>query len=572
MSSQDSSSHEKLPERTQSQSFLESLKNILDILALFLVLLSSLVTTNDAYFAIGVIVFSIFAIVAFIVLRKNLSKRRQIFSIVCFFILVILVIPLHNLMLWPQPEISLISSARTPTCFFGIPIFPSPVTFEVTNSLINASTEILDPNNKYHIQKAGLSLEILPNFSADRQYGRVILRISGKGSKVIDKLLWDDFKKDVPSQHVEISMSELVAVSDIQLNSMDIESNLMAQDASFQKSSITLKVIRATDPNHPFGCPVNIDIFNTPWRQQAETVSRDKHFYIDYFLKNSGVEGDFGYAVNLSRIDKPVGDSVHPVWSGTTGLPTGLYSDFFHLKNGESITKSIQMNDDLPKGRYVAEIYTYKKLDYIEFNSSAQWKNYDVPWLFANDGDRFVWVICNDPGKNCTDSAAYPIEQGNPTAYAYDGKEQARNGYAGMTVNSYPALDHIVNRYKIDYWIDPKSEGWAGLSLDFNDRPLDVKDYRSIRFTIQLQDDKSPLLMTIYNEANRSISEKILLGDGNYGKASSGEQTIEIPTSAFQKIDFSKITRITFSANNDLVQDDRQHQFQISQIEFFGMK
>jgi len=322
-----------------------------------------------------------------------------------------------------------------------------------------------------------------------------------------------------------------------------------------------------------------IEIVNTPWVQLTKLDRRDGTHVVDYYLKNLGTPGKFGYQVVVTRVIYPVNESRSPLWGGTDLTAPYQSSDIFDLARGEEHRETILLDSSLPRGRYVVSIYTFKIPINIQhtLKNWEDWKDYHTAWMAAGQADNYPFTMCEDAGKSCEESAAYLVEQYSPLVSGYNTSE---NGSDFLDTQPYLAEDHFSNRYIFYYTRVQEETGNAGIELYF-EKPVNLNPkpefkLRKLRFRLKME-RQIPIVVTLGSgDANKGQAvayAQVVVGDGGaYGIATDEEQEIVIPISAFSGVDKTNISEIDFDVNLSNVPDPAEHSFAVSQIEFVDMR
>ncbi len=206
--------------------------------------------------------------------------------------------------------------------------------------------------------------------------------------------------------------------------------------------------------------------------------------------------------------------------------------------------------------------------------SPVSWNGFPHDYVYGNNGNVFLLVNCSDLGKSCADSVTLPIEQLSPYTDTFDGRADHVGGlvrWTSVTPHPVPGEEiRISNTYALNYIFEPQQEGYAGLSLVFEE-PVDLSEYSRVRMKIRFSNEHSTILYRMGSGDNQNPNVyNVTLGDGMYGDGSTSEQTIEIPLSQYwdHQVDPKDIYFISFVAYLSNTPDEGEQTFRVSQIEF----
>jgi len=452
--------------------------------------------------------------------------------------------------------------------FIGLP-YKTDEAYYVTNNMIGRND--LSDFDDFTLEP--LDIEIVPHYSGNDKFGNVLLRISGEGGKKEVKL-WSDYDAKAQSQTISLTFAEIIEISGAKLNWKETSTNLMLPEMPYQSARLNFEIVRLSEPDQPFATK-ELGIKNMPWIQRAE-FTYDNGIAVDYSLNNLGADAKFHCILNVAKVTENVGADSHSFWSGTEAIHYGPNCEPFNLKTGETYKTSLLLNketigQDFARGRYVVQVYTFAERDDVKFNNNLTYDTASGIWMFANPGNVLTFVVCNDPGKNCEDSITFPIEEGNVHIFPYNSMEQTQNGQTWFQIKTYIKDDgRTASRYILDYQIDPQnlSWSWAGFSMAF-EKPIDLSSFRSITMNFKFYDVNAPVMIKIYSTTNGVDAWKqFILGDGVYGNNTTEYQTIVVPLSAFDNIDWASVKSVEFVADTGSVPDANHHQFEVSEIEF----
>jgi hypothetical protein len=442
-------------------------------------------------------------------------------------------------------------------------------TYYVTNNLIGLRGDLSEYDD---FVLSPVSVEVVPHYSGQENYGNVVLRVLGDNATK-DYPLWSGFNKSAETQTVELTLADIIEISGIGYTHDDINSNLMLGDNPYQSATLKFEVIRLSEPNKPFDSTKELPVKNTPWKQETSIVYRDD-LVLDYALTNFGGDATFSCNITVAKTLSDVTEDDHDFWSGIDVFSYDLGCDTFTVKTGETYKTTFPLNEDtlgeeFAHGRYLLQVYSFAERKDVVFNEDHGYDHSNDTWLLADPGDIETFVICNDPGLSCEETDTLSIQEIATKAYSFY-SDELDNGATYFSVRSYPVNNHLANQYLLDYWIDPKRDGWIGFEILFEDL-LDVSDYNSIRFKLTLDESSHPIWFDVeYRVGDDDRTSRIKLGTGDYGEASPDEQTVVVPFSAFTDtdVDWTKVNTINFVADSYMVPDDQKHKIQVSEIEF----
>jgi hypothetical protein len=445
-------------------------------------------------------------------------------------------------------------------------------TYEVTDALIRSQATLVLKD----FQVKPYKIEIIPKYHGHKVFGNVLLRMTGTVNQ--DFLLWDSFERDTKPVTQDLALKDVISISGIRQNKDELATNLAIDDPPYQEEIIYLEVIIPSNTGNPFRSRKEIKVSNTPWLQRSTITTRDDIPTIDYSLTNLGTAGEFGYSIGLMK----VGDEIttnNAVWSGTDEFSYVPFGELISLKSGDTYTRSIQLDKDslgkeITRGRYVIQIYTYKKLNQIAFSNPENMLLSTERWYFANQGDVLNLVVCNNPGKTCDESFFLPLEKIPSNVYPYDGPDAYHD--PGMEENGFTYFQNVFESnsnestigFDLDYWIDPSRKGWAGFTINFK-QAVDLSTYRALQFDLQFIDPTAPIGLVLFSDAPDSKnSVENILGDGDYGRASIDRQEITIPFSEISGINFHYVKGMNFYSSEYLTPDTKHHRFVVKRLRF----
>ncbi len=252
------------------------------------------------------------------------------------------------------------------------------------------------------------TLEIVPKYSGNQEFGKVVAIISGDGDITYEKELWPHFDSDASTGSVQLTLEELVRASGLQKNSHPPINRFRLGDPFFQQAELVVQIARAADKGHPWTTE-HIVVRNAPWEFQSALIERDGQRALDVFVKNLGGPGDFTVRYRLVRLKREIDPSsnFHEI-NGTISVAGGSEPDeLVHLERRQFFTDTIFLTRQLAQGRYLVEAYAVKKQNYAQFtNPDATWRDLDSwnsHWLFGEyPSNRHVFVVTSSefqPGE-----------------------------------------------------------------------------------------------------------------------------------------------------------------------------
>jgi len=245
------------------------------------------------------------------------------------------------------------------------------------------------------------TLEIRPTYFGRQRFGRVIALISGDDGAFLEKPLWDDFTKDSSTRQIQLTLPELLRASGLKVNSDPASNHFGPGDPPFQRAKLIVRVAREADKTNPWDSG-EITIRNAPWEQRSELVWRNNGYEVDVYVRNLGGASSFTVNYHLVRMDNPVSDSSHPKLSGTTTIKSwNEPTTFKHLKYGDYFTDTVSLPDGLNPGRYLLEVLSLKKQEFVQFNDTTiAWENLPSRgpwWWFSGPFQHIVFVVPQGP-------------------------------------------------------------------------------------------------------------------------------------------------------------------------------
>lgn len=533
---------------------------------------------NALVFGVIFVILLAAAVVILYHARKKLAKKDFTRWSAITAAIFVAIVAIRILMAPPYFEINVLNANQKTFSVFGLQLGKADI-FEITNHLINAKNDLDQGQAAYDFQDASLHLEINPLHYGARSYSNLVLQLSGSSGKTKEIPLWDVFDGSTKAiNNLSISIKDIVEVSGIPYTTANNAFNLPLTEKDIPKAALNLKIIRKATPDRVLG-QRKIEIVNTPWMQLTKLDRRDGTHVVDYYLKNLGTPGKFGYQVVVTRVIYPVTESRSTLWGGTDLTAPYQSSDIFDLASGQEHRETIPLDSKLPRGRYVVSIYTFKIPTNVQHTLTdwEDWKDYHTAWMAAGQSDNYPFTMCEDAGKSCEESAAYPVEGYSPRVYGYNTSE---NGDYFLDAQPYLAEDHFSNRYIFTYTRVPEETGNAGVELYFekpvNLNPKPVFNLRKLRFRLQMVYQMPIVVTLVSGDANKGQAvayAQVVVGDGGaYGKATVEEQEIVIPISAFSGVDKTNISEIDFDVNFSNLHDLDKNTFEVSHIEFVDMR
>ena len=263
--------------------------------------------------------------------------------------------------------------------------------YELTDMLIWNCEKAED--EQYRVDIA-FPIEIRPRYYGSQRLGRVLAVISGDGAASKEVVLWEDFTRDASTQHVTLTLAELVTISGLNGNSDPEVNRLNLEKHYFEQANVRIQIVQEAQKTRPWHSE-SITVRNAPWQEIASLVYRRDRREVDVYVKNLGGEGDFTVRYRLARHDTMV-----PY--GTTIKARNEPATLVHLKTGESFTLTIPFPDNLGYGRYSIEVYAVKKQIYVKFTDDrATWSDLsslNVPWWFGGSPTQvFYFNVYTEP-------------------------------------------------------------------------------------------------------------------------------------------------------------------------------
>ncbi len=510
---------------------------------------------DDFYPAIA-IVFILFVLLVFIAIKSVLMRAIGI-VVSGVVVAALIMIRIGNTTTTPSFEIN----------FLHAP-FGSDGAYYVTDSLIRAQGDL----SRYKdFALSPLTVEVVPHYLGDGRYGHVVLRMTGDATPT-DYPLWTDFDKAAETQTIQISLADIVRASGIQQNAANEATNLMIGNDRFQQATLKLEIVRLSQPDRPLGQAKALVVKNAPWKQEVSTIWR-KGWVLDYALTNFGGEATFHCRMNIGRVMSDVGSSDDRFWSGIQTLKNPPRCAPFSLRTGETYHTSFPLNKDtlgeeLMHGRYLVEVYSFAERGDVTFPSGLDYEKADDTWLISNDTHVETFVLCFDPGKTCEQTSTLPVEQETIRAFPFTSGAEWNNGTTYFEVRTYSVGNRSTNQYVLDYWIDPQKTGWVGFGLWFENL-VDVSQFNAIRFMLALDASAHPIWLDVKGKVGSEYKvSRVAIGDGTYGAPIAVEQTVVVPLSAYQGIDWTQVDTLNFVIDSYKVPDANKHEIKVSELEF----
>jgi hypothetical protein len=265
--------------------------------------------------------------------------------------------------------------------------------YEVTDQLIW---------NQNNLDKYGVSitfmLEVRPNYFGKQRFGKVIAQISGDSGNTLEKTLWDDFTSSASTQEIQLTLPDLLSISDLQTNSNATHNPFRVGEIDYQQTTITVEIVRLADKLHPWA-KEKIVIRDAPWDMRATLTERNNHREADVYVKNLGGTGEFSVRYRLVQLKNRLDTSTIPDNNGAITLNTwNEPTKLVRLEPGAFFTNTVAIPDQAEQGRYILEVYAVKKQNYIKFDDPASnWENLDslqIPWWFGEyPSTRLIFVV-----------------------------------------------------------------------------------------------------------------------------------------------------------------------------------
>ncbi|HUV91101.1 MAG TPA: LecA/PA-IL family lectin [Anaerolineae bacterium] len=258
--------------------------------------------------------------------------------------------------------------------------------YELTDQLIWNADDIYD-QVRYGVTIT-FTLEIRPEYNGTRRLGRVVALISGdSGNRPRKRLLWADFTSESSTQQIQLTLSELLDASGLQVNSDRPTNPFRPGDFPFQQARLIVQIAREADLAHPWASE-EITVRNAPWDQRSALVQRNGRRELDIYVKNLGGAGGFTVRYRLVQLGRDIGTSSLPEVSGATTVTSwNEPKALIYLEKGEFFTDTVSVPDQLAQGRYLLEAYAVKKQNYVQFEDpGTRWENLNSmnsPWWFG---------------------------------------------------------------------------------------------------------------------------------------------------------------------------------------------
>jgi len=161
----------------------------------------------------------------------------------------------------------------------------------------------------------------------------------------------------------------------------------------------------------------------------------------------------------------------------------------------------------------------------------------------------------------------FPIENSNVRVFPYIGKYQtdlAPDETIIFQIESYEENDRSINRYMLNYWLDPQKPAQVGFVFVFN-KPLDLSQFSHIRLECLL--DEPALWIRV--ASNLTDLSTVEISKGRYGLAeNAGEQEIYIPFSEFADTDWNNVLVLNFIVDSNTTFRVASKKFTVEKIEF----
>lgn len=218
------------------------------------------------------------------------------------------------------------------------------------------------------------TLQIIPIYNGDKQYGIVEAIISGEGGQQ-KKTVWTTFDKDSKAEQIHLTLPEILKISGLKTNTDSPNNNpFQSGDLFFEQAKLTVAIAPAAE--NPWDSE-EIVIRNAPWELRADRVWRNNRHEADVYVKNLGGAGNFTVRYFLVRLDKEIGPGSHPMNSGTTTIKAwNNPRELVYLEKDDVFTDTVVLPSPLSPGRYVLEIFPVKEQAYVTFKE----KDIDVSW------------------------------------------------------------------------------------------------------------------------------------------------------------------------------------------------
>jgi hypothetical protein len=452
--------------------------------------------------------------------------------------------------------------------FIGLP-YKDDTSYYVTNNMIG--NKDLDKFKDF-FTLSPLKIEVVPHYLQDDKFGNLVLRVFGKNDAYTDFPLWQDFDKTAETKTLEFTYADIVALSGIQSNTINANTNLTLDEAPYQIETLRFEVVKLSEPDLPYVAK-ELPVKNAPWRQSVAVEYRNG-WMLDYAVTNLGAPTKFHCKANLFTTLSDVSSNPDSAWSGTKSLLFGYDCGEFDLETNKTYVTSIPLNKEIMgvefmHGRYLVQVYTVPERSDITFQGSWNYDNVYDMWMFANRGNLETFVICDDPGKTCAETTTLPIEK-----IPFLAKSLINQGGTDLAVRTYEVGNRVTNQYIYDYWFETQGNGYVSLGFYFDD-PVDISNsndvaLNGIRFKVKLDKSMHTVVFeVIYKSGDEYKPSRVDFGNGIYGVQTLDEQTVTIPFNAFAKeVDWTKIKSLHIVLDGYRVPDTDKHEIQISEIEF----
>jgi hypothetical protein len=267
--------------------------------------------------------------------------------------------------------------------------------------------------NQHDLDEYGVNvtftMQIRPIYSGKQHLGEVLASISGDGDTEIKKALWSDLTQNSPTKKIHLTLPELLAVSSLERNSEMPKNPFKSDEPPTQEAVIDIEIVQVARSESPLTTE-QIKIRNAPWELRADLVWRNRRWEVDTYVRNYGDAGDFTTRYHLVKLKPEIESDTAPMNSGTETIAAWCDPEtLVHLETGAILTQTVTLPENLGAGRYLLEVYPFKKQNYATFDDpQVTWENPNTlhtPWWFSGlDGpmryDRFIFVITESRFEN----------------------------------------------------------------------------------------------------------------------------------------------------------------------------
>ena len=269
--------------------------------------------------------------------------------------------------------------------------------YELTDMLIWNQNDL----DEYGVNVT-FTMQIRPIYSGKQHLGEVLASISGDGDAELKKALWSDLTQNSPTKKIHLTLPELLAVSGLERNSEMPKNPFKSDKPPTEEAVIDIEIVQVARSESPLTTE-QIKIRNAPWELRADLVWRNRRWEVDAYVRNYGDAGDFTIRYHLVKLKPEIESGTSPMNSGTETIAAWCDPEtLVHLETEAILTQTVALPKSLGAGRYLLEVYPFKKQNYATFDDpQVTWENPDTlhtPWWFSGLSgpmryDRFVFVI-----------------------------------------------------------------------------------------------------------------------------------------------------------------------------------